>query len=109
RSGPRVLLPDPRARALHIAATELTAAGGGGDGVLAAHRHPERDPGRRPGRRILGQRRQALCLAGAVDAVVLGGAPADPLLLGVPGVAAVLGLRPPVARAHASLRAGLVL
>src|SRR5205823_13889651 len=92
RLRPVLLLPHPGARALPRAVAELAAAGGGRDGVLTRHRHPERHPGRRARERRLGPRRQDLRAAGTVDAVVLGGTPAHPLLLRVPRLAAVLRL-----------------
>ena len=75
-----------------VAAAELAAAGGGGDGVLAADRHPERHPRRGARRPVLGQRRQDLRAARPVAAVVLGRPGADPVLLGLSRLAAVVGL-----------------
>ena len=109
RSRPVLLLSHAGAGALFPAAAELAAAGGRGDGPVAADRHPERHPGRRARRRLLGQRRQDLRAARPVAAVLLGRPGADPVLLRLSRLAAVLGLRHGVAPAHAGLRARLVL
>ena len=61
--------------------------------LVAADRHPERHSGRRARRRVLGQRRQDLRVARPVAAVLLGRAGADPVLLRLSRLAAVLRFR----------------
>ena len=109
RPRPVVLLPHAGARALPLAPAELAAAGARGHGLLAADRHPERHPRRGARRPLLGPGGQGVLAARPVAALVLGRPGADPVLLGLPGVAAVVGLGHGVAPAHAGLRAGLVL
>ena len=92
RFRPVVLLPDAGARPLPRPPAEFAAAGGGGDGVLAAGRHPERHPCRGARRPLLGQRRQDVRAARPVAAVVLRRTGADPGVLGLSGLAAVVRL-----------------
>ena len=82
----------PVLRAVPLAAAELAAAGAGRHGLLAPDRHPERHPRRGAGRPLLGQGGQGVRAARALAALVLGRPRADPVLLRLPGVAAVVGL-----------------
>ncbi len=93
RSRPVVLLPDAGLRALSAAAAELAAAGLRRDGPVAVDRHSERDPRVGAGRRFLGRFRQAVHDARPVAALLPGRARADPGLLGLSRLAAVIGLR----------------
>ncbi len=69
RSRPVLLLSHAGDGSLFAAPAQFAAAGGGGDGPVAADRHPERHPGRGEGRRVLGQRGQDLRPARLVVAV----------------------------------------
>src|SRR4029450_9011602 len=109
RSRPVLLLSHAGAGAVFPAPAELPAPGGSGHGLVAADRHPERHLGRRARRRVLGQRRQGLLVAGPVVAAVLGRLGTDPVLLGLPRLAALLRLRQRGAPADACLHARLVL
>ena len=109
RLRPVVLLPHAGPRALFLAPAELAAPGAGCHGLLAPDRHPEWHPRRRAGRPLLGQGGKDLLALGPLAPLVLGRPRADPLLLRLPGVAAVVGLRHRLAPAHAGLRARLVL
>ena len=109
RSRPVVLLPDAGHGALPVAAAQLADAGGRRDGLVAADRHSERHPRGGAGRALLGQRRKGVRAARPVAAVLLGRPGADPGLLGLSGLAAVLGRRHAAAPDHAGLCARLVL
>ena len=74
------------------APAELAAAGARRDGLLAADRHPQRHHGGGARRRLLGRVRQDVHAARSVAALVLGRPGADPVVLGLSRVAAVVGI-----------------
>ena len=108
RSRPVLLLPHAGFGAVPVAAAVLADARRGGDGLLAADRHPERHPRCGGGRRLLGQFRQGVRAARPVIAVLLGRAGDDPVLLGLSRLAAVVGGGDAAAPDHAGLCAGMV-
>src|SRR5262249_1761692 len=87
-----VLLPYPRAGTLPVASAELAPAGARRDGVFAADWRAERHPGGGAGGALLGPGGQGVLPARAVVALLLGRVGADPILFGLPGVAALVGL-----------------
>src|SRR5262249_31418648 len=108
RFRPIVLLPHAGVRPLSLAPAELAHAGARRHGVLAPDRHPERHPRRGAGGRLLGPGRQDLRPARALGAVVLDRPGADPVLLGLSAVAALVRVRYAIAYSHAGLRTRLV-
>src|SRR5713101_637321 len=90
RPRPIVLLPYAGLGALPVAAAQLTVAGGSRHGSVAADRDPQRYPRLGAGRPLLGQRREGVCSARPVAAVLLGRPGPDPRLLGLSRLAAVL-------------------
>src|SRR5690242_13908063 len=104
-----VLLSNAGLQSLPRSVAELVVARGGGHGVLAAGRHPDRHSCGGAGRSFLGQRGQDICTSGAFAAVILRRAGADPGVLGLSRLAALVWVWRPVAHSDASLRPGLVL
>src|SRR2546425_9562007 len=106
RSRPIVLLPYAGLGALPVAAAQLAASGARRDDVVAADRNPERDPCLGAGRPVLGQRWKGVRAARSVATVLLGRPSADPRLLGLSRLAAVVGLWQRASPDHAGLRPG---
>ena len=105
RSRQVVLLPDAGHEPLSRPAAELAAARLCRDGPVAADRHSGRDHGLGAGRPVLGRFRQAVHAARPVAAVLPGRAGADPGVLGLSRMAAVIGGGDAAAPDHAGLRA----
>src|SRR5262249_61381384 len=80
-----------------------------GEGLLAPPRHPRRHHGGGARGPVVGSGRQDLRAPRALLPALLGGARADPLLLRLSRVAAVVGIGHAVAHHHARVRPRLVL
>src|SRR5206468_4791690 len=87
---------DPGAGAVPEPPAALAPPGRGGDGVLARRRHSDGDHRGGAGQPMVGQRREDLRAARAVDAVVLGRAAHDPLLLRLPRLAPLVRVGHPL-------------
>src|SRR5213079_3184703 len=109
RLRPVVLLPDAGVRAVPEPPATLAPPGRGGDGVLARRRHSDGDHRGGAGQPMVGQRGEDLRAARAVDAVVLGRAAHDPLLLRLPRLAPLVRVGHPAPPRDAGHRAGLGL